>query len=263
MRCVICEFVSYLKSDTGIILHLNDHDVWETEDGKKLSVYDGFVDCNGDICPKSANGHGAIAKFFQLSCSAFGNCEKIHAMNFSSPKNFPKDIVKDIKDMKMIRMSTGQENWKALLPLILEKWQEEVIAQEAIYSYRLNIFYDKHNYSDKAHTVFSKDMLDNIVFANFVTEQKQEEILDKIKRIFKNNEGDAGNFQHCAGNIMSFFNWNYVKENYGYWNDIYLHKYILPIGAEKGQIDIKQAYYWHALVWDYFRKKSRRSIAWR
>jgi len=76
-------FISWIEYKDEI-LYMTDRDL-ETSRGKKLSRDIGFEDIAG---------HGAIRSFFNIPDGKGTNRE---STDFSTPDNFPQDIVRDVK----------------------------------------------------------------------------------------------------------------------------------------------------------------------
>jgi hypothetical protein len=240
---------------------LNDYLVWGTKKGKELGRHDLSKDENGELVPSSANGHGAIYYYYTLSDEAKSKCKKIHAMDLSSPKNFPAGIAKDIKDMKMIRMSKGQTDWELLLPLLSEKYISLVLGERATYDYKVNLYDTSVNtYKQTFHT----DMLENVKFSTTTSPDKQKEILEKLKRIFSTGEARAKEYRFNLVTILAFFDWYETKEGKSYWYDIYTSGLILPFETKQFKMpDNSPEFYWHDLVWKYFKTRRYRNPLWR
>jgi hypothetical protein len=82
----MCEFVSWIEKGNKVLFLTHDL-IFNTDKGKKLQDW-----CrNGD----DYTGHGAIRYYFGLEQDE-GTCRE--CTNFSTPKNFPKVIVKAIKN---------------------------------------------------------------------------------------------------------------------------------------------------------------------
>ena len=85
----MCEFISWKevtdKNGKVHLFYLTANDIWNTKRGKELIKYcqnsDDFV------------GHGAIDYYYQLN----GKGVSKECIDFATPDNFPKEIVKDIK----------------------------------------------------------------------------------------------------------------------------------------------------------------------
>ena len=78
----MCEFISWVEKD-GVVLYLTSRDL-KSSRGKALRDRIG-----PDIC-----GHGAIREFYDL---APGQGTERECTDFSTPDNFPAQIVEDIK----------------------------------------------------------------------------------------------------------------------------------------------------------------------
>jgi hypothetical protein len=88
----MCEFISWkeVKTASGTeILFLTHDDIFNTSRGIKLRKHNG----NNDLF-----GHGAIAFYYQISSDKGINRE---CTDFSSPDNFPPEIVAALKSGKM------------------------------------------------------------------------------------------------------------------------------------------------------------------
>lgn len=83
----MCHFVSWIEKNRNV-LFLTGDDVFHTTRGKKLQKWCG---CSEDLI-----GHGAIRWYFECK-----NGYEYECFDFSTPKNFPKEIVKAIKSGKM------------------------------------------------------------------------------------------------------------------------------------------------------------------
>jgi hypothetical protein len=85
---IMCQFISYIKKE-GEIYFLTTKDI-ESKKGKELRDY-----CKND---EDLKGHGAIRKFFDFTGGKEFECE-----DFSTPDNFPPQIVSAIKKVKFSR----------------------------------------------------------------------------------------------------------------------------------------------------------------
>jgi len=92
----MCEFVSWIK-DKKKIHFLTANQVFDTPRGKLLRDHIGERGCPAD----DYVGHGAIRFFYELD-SGIGTQKE--CTNFSTPQNFPPQIVKAIKDGKFWRL---------------------------------------------------------------------------------------------------------------------------------------------------------------
>jgi len=79
----MCEFISWIEFKDEI-LYMTDRDL-ETSNGRKLLKDVGYEDIEG---------HGLIRKFYNI---ADGKGKNKECEDFSTPDNFPFDIVRDIK----------------------------------------------------------------------------------------------------------------------------------------------------------------------
>jgi hypothetical protein len=86
----MCEFISWKKYE-GKVYFLTNADL-DTKEGKKLLK----PDVKNDLC-----GHGAIENFYP---ELKGKGSNEDCTNFSSPNNFPKEIVKEIKKGNLSRI---------------------------------------------------------------------------------------------------------------------------------------------------------------
>jgi hypothetical protein len=100
----MCEFASY-KVYKGKVYFIKDSDL-NTKEGKKLLK----PEVIGDLC-----GHGAIENYYPELAGKGVNKE---CTDFSTPKNFPKEIVRAIKSGKLSRIGFS-------LQLLNEKGQAE------------------------------------------------------------------------------------------------------------------------------------------
>jgi hypothetical protein len=81
----MCEFISWIEKDDKV-LFLTYDDIYHTKKGKELQKH-----CKNS---RDYTGHGAIGYFYNLSENTGTNKE---CTDFTSPDNFPSDIVKAIK----------------------------------------------------------------------------------------------------------------------------------------------------------------------
>ena len=86
----MCQFISW-KEYKGKNYFLTNEDL-ETKEGKKLLK----EDVKADLC-----GHGALTSYYP-ELQYKGNSHE--CSNFSTPDNFPKEIVKAIKQGKLSRI---------------------------------------------------------------------------------------------------------------------------------------------------------------
>jgi len=86
----MCQFVSWKKHENKVYF-LTNADL-ETKEGKKLLK----DEVKADLC-----GHGAIESFYP---ELKGKGENLECVDFSTPKNFPKEIVSALKKGKLSRI---------------------------------------------------------------------------------------------------------------------------------------------------------------
>jgi hypothetical protein len=237
-------------------MYLTDYEVYETGRGKELAKFDGWAEKDGTPKYECANGHDAIRYYYDLSNN---NYLKIQLQNFSNPKDFPDEIVEDIKKIKFIKMSKGQHNWKMFLDLLNEENIYNVISDEAVYKYKNDMYLIR---KEEKKTTFDENMLRNIRFKKEVKWNKRMEILKKIKRIFLNNEAGCRTYHNSVGNITSFFNWRQTEEEINYWDSIYNNGLILQMTFEEPP-PTRDKYYYHDMIWELFRNKENRNPLWR
>ena len=89
----MCQFVSWKKHENKVYF-LTNADL-ETKEGKKL-LKDEVKD---DLC-----GHGAVESFYP---ELKGKGENLECTDFSTPKNFPEEIVSALKKGKLSRLGTA------------------------------------------------------------------------------------------------------------------------------------------------------------
>ena len=89
----MCEFISWIEKD-GKCIFLTGEDVFKTKRGKELQAHDG----TGDL-----DGHGAIRWYYNFKGGVDKECT-----DFSTPDNFPLEIVKAIKSGKMRGLGTAK-----------------------------------------------------------------------------------------------------------------------------------------------------------
>ena len=259
--CPICEFVSYLYNpETKEELHLIDDQVWNSEQGKKLANHDLSKDSNGNLIESAANGHGAIKFFYEVTDATWEKCQRAQIQNFENPDVFPKQIVKDIKDMKMVRMSKGDvNNWKNLLPLLKEEIIYQIISEKAINEYH----WEQYKKIGKEYpTTFNEKMLKEFSFVYGTSPAIIEELTNAIMDIFKNNKALCRQYHHVSNNITGFFEWHHTKQGWDYWinNYKYLNNFKL---ANIKQPESKTNLYWIDMIWKLFSKKKNRNPLWR
>ena len=110
-------FISWIEYKDEI-LYITDKDV-ETSRGKKLSRDIGFEDIAG---------HGAIRSFFNIPD---GKGTDKESTDFSTPDNFPQDIVRDVKKGLFTRCGAALQ---ILTPPALAEYKE--IEQPALAEYK-------------------------------------------------------------------------------------------------------------------------------
>ncbi len=114
----MCHFISAVKMPTGKYKFLTGYQLFRTKHGQEL-VKTISLD---DWC-----GHGTIREYYHL---AVDEGEDYEFTNFSSPDNFPPDIVRAIKDGKM----KGFDMPKELLTAPADKaWQEATATADKAY----------------------------------------------------------------------------------------------------------------------------------
>ena len=113
----MCEFISWIEKN-GNVYYLTYHDIYRTRRGKELR----------DYCKSKEDliGHNAIRFYY----AEFMGGEDKECTDFSSPNNFPKEIVADIKAGKFRGLGTE----KGLLQQ--QAWAEySKIEQQALAEY--------------------------------------------------------------------------------------------------------------------------------
>ena len=103
----MCNFISWIEYKDEI-LYMTDRDL-ETSRGKKLSRDIGFEDIAG---------HGAIRSFFNIPD---GKGTDRESTDFSTPDNFPQDIVRDVKKGLFTRCGVALQ---ILTPPALAEYKE-------------------------------------------------------------------------------------------------------------------------------------------
>ena len=114
----MCEFVSWVEYE-GNNYFLTDSEL-QTKEGEKL-LRPEVID---DLC-----GHGAIRSYYP---ELIGKGSNLECVDFSTPLNFPKEIVKMIKQGKMSRIGIcidilnkiGKKKYKEIQALALKKYKE-------------------------------------------------------------------------------------------------------------------------------------------
>ena len=111
----MCEFISWIEKD-GKCIFLTGEDVFKTKRGKELQAHDGTNDLDG---------HGAIRWYYNFE----GGLDK-ECTDFSTPDNFPLEIVKAIKSGKMRGLGIAEG---LLTPKVITKYKR--ILQSALAEY--------------------------------------------------------------------------------------------------------------------------------
>jgi hypothetical protein len=263
----MAEFVSWLEApceadeknlfgtshkDSGI-LFLTDYMMWHTKEGKKTLEYDASLNQES-----SANGHGAIKKFFELSERGFERCMRRECQDFSTPNNFPKQVVDAIKELKLVRMSRGNSNWEYLLRLLNDESQQAI-----------NKDYDKwranrngNNYSEPN---YDPAEIPNLKFRRFVSKRLKNEVIEKLVRIRVNLEAHIGKSHGGSDSFLQFFNWSETKEGKAYWWNINRMRIFEPLPELEtaDMVDMSNRHYWHDRVWESFKNPENRNPLWR
>jgi hypothetical protein len=215
------------------VLFLTDNDIWNSKRGTELVKYSG---CDGDYC-----GHGSIMRFYSLKSDSG---EHIEHTDLSNPKAFPKDIQKAIKEMKMVRISLGDSNWKALSALLNDKTIESLSPKE-----KADI--DNINFIKKLHIVRGQKKLG-------------KEVKEKLIRIFKTGEAYAG--RRCGGKtICCYFSWSLTKEGQDYWDKIDCMKIFKEIkipNISKNSPDCIDYRQMNKKIWELFKYAKNRNPLW-
>ena len=89
----MCEFISWIEKDDKVVFLTGD-DVFKSKRGKQLRAY---------MQADDVNGHGAIRWYYNFTGGKDREC-----VDFSSPNNFPAEIVVAIKSGKMRGMGTAK-----------------------------------------------------------------------------------------------------------------------------------------------------------
>ena len=90
----MCEFVSWIEYDDEV--YFLDNDKLNTKEGRSLLKIEGMEQ---DIC-----GHGAIVEYYPELKNKGKNKE---CVDFSTPDNFPKEVVTAIKEGRMSRIGVA------------------------------------------------------------------------------------------------------------------------------------------------------------
>lgn len=99
----MCDFISWIERADGTILFLTDADVWESKRGAELRAYCG--------ASRDYVGHGAIERFCEMERGKSGTHRK--CADFSSPANFPPEIVAALKAGRLARLGRPVEILRA------------------------------------------------------------------------------------------------------------------------------------------------------
>ena len=91
----MCEFISWINKDSKAIFLTGD-DVFKTKRGRELQKY--------SKDPDDWLGHGAIRWYYNFKGGVDKECT-----DFSSPDNFPSDIITAIKSGKMRRLGIAKD----------------------------------------------------------------------------------------------------------------------------------------------------------
>ena len=98
----MCDFISWYQKGDKVIF-LTDDDL-ATEAGKKLRAIAGMF-------PDDIKGHGAIRKFYELNEWVWPNgLTQKECTDFSSPNNFPPQIVEAIKNCNLTQIGKLPDN---------------------------------------------------------------------------------------------------------------------------------------------------------
>ena len=89
---IMCDFISW-KEHEGSVYFLTSLD-FDTKQGRRLIK----EFCDGDSCHKDLRGHGFINRFYP---ELEGKGVERECTDFSNPKNFPDEIVRQIKNSNM------------------------------------------------------------------------------------------------------------------------------------------------------------------
>jgi hypothetical protein len=238
VRCTICEFVSWIEKKVGKkkeVLFLTSDDIFNSKRGKQLQKAMGSTD------GISLNGHGSTRWFYgklnengeEIPLEAGRDME---CTNFSSPDNFPKEIVKAIKSGRMTKMGCPGR-----------AYMRYMLKPSAVASLR-------------------EQSGENIEACGNIKDlpvKTRDEVLKKISRIVSNQEADCGwtedNNTDCdeVRPSISFFDWDLTKEGQSYWENInkMLVGYESYIDKDE-EVDREK-------FWKLFAVKKNRQPAWR
>ena len=93
----MCQFCSWVEEDNKP--YYLDNKALKTKEGKSLLKY---LRDNDSLC--DLQGHGALRRYYSELKGRNMECT-----DFSTPKNFPKEIVNSIKNMEMTNIPLGDE----------------------------------------------------------------------------------------------------------------------------------------------------------
>jgi hypothetical protein len=238
------------ENDSGI-LFLTDYMYWHTKEGRKVIEYDSSYNQEG-----AANGHGAIMKYYELTDAGFNRCRRNECNNFSSPSNFPKPIVTAIKELKMVRMSKGCETWQNLLELLHPEIARSVTHEYNIYRKSTS----PENYTNFGG--FTPETIENLKFKRFVSKKLQNEVKEKLLRLYNNREAGVGCMYGGSNTILQFFRWNSTIEGKTYWWNLEKKNILCPPEPIKDTKKVGK-YYWHDRIWELFKDPENRNTLWR
>ncbi len=221
--------------------------VWNTKKGKELLDYD-----KGPNQECMANGHNAIAFYYELTGEGLSNLIRREIVDFSTPENFPPAIVSAIKEFKMMRMSFGDANISIkdlLRPEIgnkIEKQHNEFLeVQGRSNNYGRLLFYCK---------------LKESIFRLGVPKKEKEEVMKNLNEIIsKRLAGYPGSFG--GNNILQTFSWTNTPQGHYYWSKINNRKIIKAIHTYEGEAKGDKFYY-HKKIWELFKDPKNRNPLW-
>lgn len=249
------DFVSWYLKNVGrkeTILYLNDNDIFNTKAGKELQEYCGR---ERDFC-----GHGSIARYYELT-SEMG-LKRNECSDFSSPKNFPPEIVKDIKELRMVKVSYSDKPF-AIIGLLKREIAKEVKEKIDKYYRQLETY---RQYSGKT---IAEDIWKDQTQKGDSSQNKKDMYYEFSKDTPANGEALFGNFCGGHSSILKFFKWTDTKEGHSYWDALTDARYLLPIkeryekGNRKKRFIKKPDNYWHDIIWKLFEDKKNRKSSWR
>jgi hypothetical protein len=110
----MCNFISWIEKDNNV-LFLTSEDIFHTQRGKELQNY---------TTPDDFVGHGAIRWFFNCAGGENRECE-----DFSTPANFPDEIVRAFKLGKFRGLGIAKEVLILSALAEYEKVQQSAIAK--------------------------------------------------------------------------------------------------------------------------------------